>query len=161
MSAALELHVPVAGVAVACGDEVLSAVGLGSCVAVMLHDPVRGVAGMAHVLLPDTTLTRDTGRPGKCANSAIPHLVELMQAAGAGRALVARIAGGAAMFAALAPGGVNMGERNAEAVRNALATAGIPVVGEDVGGEHGRSVYFHVATGVVEVISLRLGRRVL
>lgn len=161
MPAALELHVPVAGVAVACGDEVLSAVGLGSCVAVMVHDPVRGIAGMAHVLLPDTTLTRDTGRPGKCANSAVPHLIELMQEAGAGRGLVARIAGGAAMFAALAPGGVNMGERNAEAVRNALATAGIPVVGEDVGGEHGRSVYFHVATGVVEVISLRLGRRVL
>lgn len=161
MPAALELHVPVAGVAVACGDEVLSAVGLGSCVAVMVHDPVRGIAGMAHVLLPDTTLTRDTGRPGKCANSAIPHLIELMQEAGAGRGLVARIAGGAAMFAALAPGGVNMGERNAEAVRTALASAGIPVVGEDVGGEHGRSVYFHVATGVVEVISLRLGRRVL
>lgn len=161
MPAALELHVPVAGVAVAGGDEVLSAVGLGSCVAVMLHDPVHGVAGMAHVLLPDTTLTRDTRRPGKCANSAIPHLMELMQEAGAGRGLVARIAGGAAMFAALAPGGVNMGERNAEAVRAALATAGIPVVGEDVGGEHGRSVYFHVATGVVEVISLRLGRRVL
>ena len=161
MPAALELHVPVAGVAVACGDEVLSAVGLGSCVAVMVHDPVRGIAGMAHVLLPDTALTRDTGRPGKCAKNACPKLLELIEEAGAGPGLVARIAGGAAMFAALAPGGVNMGERNADAVRAALATAGIPVVGEDVGGEHGRSVYFHVATGVVEVISLRLGRRVL
>lgn len=161
MTDALGLHVPVAGVAVASGEQVLSAVGLGSCVAVMVHDPVHRVAGMAHVLLPDTALTRDTSRPGKCANTAVPHLVEQMQAAGAGAGLVARIAGGAAMFAALAPGGVNMGERNADAVRAALATAGIPVVGEDVGGEHGRSVYFHAPTGRVDVVSLRAGRRVL
>jgi chemotaxis protein CheD len=154
------VHVPVAGVAVAVAGQ-LSAVGLGSCVAVMLHDPARGIGGMAHVLLPDTALTRDQGKPGKCANTAVPHLVALMQAAGAGSGLVARCAGGAAMFAALAPGGVNIGERNVVAVRAALAAAGIPVVGEDVGGGHGRSVYFDPGTGGVEVVSLRHGRRVL
>ncbi len=161
MPAGAALHVPVAGLAVGHGDDMLSAVGLGSCVAVMLHDPARGIGGMAHVLLPDAALSRDQTRPGKFATTAVPALVGLMRDAGAGDGLVARLAGGAAMFAALAPGGVNMGERNTVAVRTALAAAGIPVLGEDVGGGYGRSVYFTPGCGTVEVVSLRHGRRVL
>lgn len=154
-------HVPVAGAAVATGDGLLSALGLGSCVAVMLHDPLRRIGGMAHVLLPDEHLSRDKSRPAKFGSTAVAHILDLMRNAGSGGAVVARVAGGASMFAALTPGGVPMGARNVSAVREALARAGIPLVGEDVGGEHGRSVYFEVATGLVRVVSLREGERVL
>ena len=78
------------------------------------------------------------------------------------RRIRARIAGGASMFGALmGAGGVNIGERNVVAVRAALDRAGIPLVADDTGSDYGRSVFFFVDDGRVEVRSLRRGSRVL
>lgn len=161
MITAVDTHVPVAGVAIAADRGTLSALGLGSCVAVMLHDPVRRIGAMAHVLLPDESQSRDRSRPGKFGSTAVSHLLGLLRDAGATDAIVARLAGGASMFATIQSGSGNIGERNALSVRAALIDAGIPVVGEDLGGAHGRSVYFDVATGEARVVSLRHGSRVL
>jgi chemotaxis protein CheD len=93
----------------------------------------------------------------------VPLLVAEMSALGAraGR-ITGRLVGGASMFAnLLASGGMNIGDRNVEAARAALALAGVPLLGEDVGGEHGRSVYFHVHDGRLEIRSLRRGNREL
>ena len=66
------------------------------------------------------------------------------------------------MFANLiATNSINIGERNIASVRSVLERAKIPIVGEDVGSDHGRSVYLFVADGRVEVRSLRKGLRVL
>jgi chemotaxis protein CheD len=66
------------------------------------------------------------------------------------------------MFGQLAAGsGVNVGERNIAATREVLAAHNIPLVGEDTGLDYGRSVYFHLADGRVEVRSLKVGDRVL
>lgn len=131
----------------------LVALGLGSCVAIMLHDPVACAGGMAHVLLPSPTLARDQSNPAKFPETAVPFLVGRLSALGAEpRRLVAKLAGGASMFSQLmAPGTVHMGERNAVAARLALRAAGIPLVREALGGERGRSVRFHVDDGRVEV----------
>ena len=76
--------------------------------------------------------------------------------------IVAKIAGGASMFGQLVNGtGINVGERNIVATREALARAGIPILAEDTGLDYGRSVYFHLADGRVEVRSLKKGDRVL
>jgi chemotaxis protein CheD len=56
---------------------------------------------------------------------------------------------------------INVGERNVAAVRAALANVKVPIVGEDVGSDHGRSVYLFIEDGRVEVRSLRKGSRVL
>jgi chemotaxis protein CheD len=78
------------------------------------------------------------------------------------RRITARIAGGASMFAVLAaPGTVQMGERNIVAAREALRAAGLPVVGEDVGADYGRTVRFRVADGRMEISSVMHGLRVL
>jgi len=58
-------------------------------------------------------------------------------------------------------GGINIGERNIAAVREALASRRIEIVGEDTGSDHGRSVYFYLTDGRVEVRSVRKGSRVL
>jgi len=88
----------------------------------------------------------------------VPLLVEEMRRIGAKGNLTAKIAGGASMFATLLPaGGVNMGERNVTATREALRRHGIPIVGEDTGGEHGRSVYFNLRDGAVLIRSLKAG----
>ena len=132
-------------------DGVLITLGLGSCVAIMLHDPHARVGGMAHILLPSRSLAHDQTNPAKFPETAVPFLVTRLVAAGADRhRLVAKLAGGASMFAQLmTPGSVQMGERNLAAARTALRDAAIPIVGEAVGGGRGRSVRFHTSDGRV------------
>ena len=131
---------------------VLVSLGLGSCVAIMLHDPQAGVGGMAHVLLPSRSLARDQDNPAKFPETAVPFLIQRMLPLGAARnRLVAKLAGGASMFAQLmSPGSVQMGERNIVASRAALREVAIPVVGEAVGGDRGRTVRFWPQDGRVE-----------
>jgi chemotaxis protein CheD len=131
---------------------VIVTLGLGSCVAIMLHDPGACLGAMAHVLLPSHSLARDQSNPAKFPETAVPFLVHRMLVAGANRhRLVAKLAGGASMFAQLmTPGTVQMGERNIAASRAALREAAIPIIGEAVGGERGRSVRFWPQNGRVE-----------
>ena len=157
-----EIRVKVADYAVSQGDVVLASVGLGSCVAIALYDARTCVGGLAHILVPNPALARDTSNPAKFPSTAVPLLVEEMRRRGATTGITAKIAGGASMFASLMPaGGINMGERNAVATRQALQAAGVPLVAEDIGGEHGRSVYFHLRDGRLEIRSLKIGNSVL
>lgn len=137
-------------------DGVLVTLGLGSCVAIMLHDSVAAVGGMVHVLLPSRQLARDGSNPARFPETAVPFLIERLVAAGALRTrLLGKLAGGASMFAQLmTPGALQMGERNVAAARDALRRAAIPIVGEAVGGARGRSVRFYVADGRVEIRSV-------
>src|SRR2546421_9189737 len=144
-----ETIVKVADWAAGRADAMLLTLGLGSCVAIMLHDPRACAGAMAHILLPSKSLARDAANPAKFPETAVPLLVQRLTALGADpRLLVAKLAGGASMFAQLmTPGSVQMGERNIVAVRDVLRRAGIPVTAEAVGGGAGRSGRFHVAGG--------------
>ncbi|HWH02753.1 MAG TPA: chemotaxis protein CheD [Gemmatimonadales bacterium] len=135
------------------GTSDLLTLGLGSCVAIMLYDKETKVGAMAHVLLPSRSLARDATNPAKFPETAVPLLIQRMTQLGADpRRMVAKLAGGASMFAALmTPGTIQMGERNVVASRNALREAAIPIVGEAVGGGQGRSVRFHLADGSIEI----------
>ena len=158
-----EIIVRVADLQVGGPGDVLVTVGLGSCIAIVLHDPVARVGGLAHVLLPSPALSRREQNPAKCPQTALPLLLEQMARLGASpRRITARIAGGASMFAGLtAPGTVNMGERNVVATRNALMGAGIPIVAADVGRDYGRTVRFRVMDGRVDISSVAHGSRAL
>ena len=137
-------------------EDLLVTLGLGSCVAICLHDRVAKVGGLAHVLLPEPALARDRHNFAKFAATAVPMLMaELAEMGARARRLEARLAGGASMFATLmVPGSLNMGERNIRASREALRKAGIPILGEAVGGDFGRSVRFAVAEGRTVVSSV-------
>ena len=144
------------------GEVVVMTLGLGSCVAIVLHDARAGAGAMAHVLLPSPSLARDRSNPAKFPETAVPLLVQRLAALGAQpERLTARLVGGAAMFAAVTPGVAHMGERNVLAAREACQRARIPVIAEDTGGDHGRSVYLHLPDGRVEVRSVRRGTREL
>jgi len=136
---------------------VLYTLGLGSCVAIVLYDSDRKVGGLAHALLPEPRAGR-SGPPARYASTAVDALIGLMETSGASRRrLRAKLAGGASMFdSVLTEGGRQLGMRNVDAARAALARAGIPVDREDVGGTHGRSVYLHVDQGHVIVSSVML-----
>ena len=157
-----EVRVKVADHAIAGDGQHLVTLGLGSCVAIAIHAPRARLGALAHVLLPDTSIARNQGNPARFADRAVPLLVEALRARGAGEPLVAKLVGGAGMFAQLLrQGGVNMGARNTESARAALRLAGVAVVAEDTGGDYGRSVWFDTASGTVTVRSLRGGDRVL
>jgi chemotaxis protein CheD len=158
-----ERLVSVADWAVDQGDVVLVTLGLGSCVAIAIHDAGSGVGGMAHVLLPSASLAAERDKPARFPETGVPYLLERLRESGAARArLRARLVGGAAMFANLQdPGVASIGERNVLATRDALQRAGVPVVGEDTGGDYGRSVYFFLESGRVEIRSYAHGDRTL
>jgi chemotaxis protein CheD len=136
---------------------VLSTSGLGSCLGVGLYDESTGVAGLAHVMLPDAPA--EPSNPAKYTDSGIAVLLEAMRTEGANVEDVrAKLAGGSAMF------GFDsqehpIGERNVETARTVLERRGVPVVAEDVGGDSGRSVRFHGATGELVVRSASAERR--
>jgi chemotaxis protein CheD len=142
----------------------LVAYGLGSCVAICLFDPVAGVAGMAHVVLPGADPSEQPN--AKFAGSALPTLVREMTALGSGRDVRrfhARLVGGAQILAIGGAGSLpRIGAKNAEAVRQALRQAAIPVRAEDLGGGFGRTVWFDPRdAGVVRVHTVKGGERLL
>jgi chemotaxis protein CheD len=159
----MDIRINVAEHAVAGAGDTLVTIGLGSCVAIMLYEPETCIGGLAHVLLPDESMARERTNPAKFSSTAVPLLVQEMLCRGADRGnIVAKLVGGASMFASLLPaGGINIGERNVQAARRALEAASIPLLAEEVGRDHGRSVYFRLDDGSVEVRSLKRGNRVL
>jgi chemotaxis protein CheD len=111
------------------------------------------------VLLPSPSLTRADANPAKFPQSAVPRLLELMVADGARpERVTGRLAGGASMFASLAPPGtIQMGERNLVAARQALSSHRVRLIGEAVGGDFGRTVRLRVCDGAVEVRTVAHG----
>lgn len=135
-------------------------VGLGSCVAIALHDALARVGGLAHVLLPQVIGQGEPNR-AKFASTAVPLLIEDMRALGASGPFVAKLAGGASLFGPLMAIGGTIGARNIEAARAALEDARVPVIGEDVGGVAGRTVILDVGTGTLLVKTVRGGERAI
>jgi chemotaxis protein CheD len=154
-----EIIVGVADLRAGTARDVLVTVGLGSCVAILLHDAQACVGGLAHVLLPTPALSRKDSNPAKFPQTALPLLLELMGRQGAStRRITARLVGGASMFAGLSsPGTIQMGERNIVACRQALYQHGLALTGEATGGDYGRTVKLRVADGRVEVSSVAHG----
>ena len=147
--------------AVAKGHCRIVTIGLGSCVAIAIHDRLAKIGGLAHVLLPDASLGRSVENRARYASSAVPLLLDEMRALGSAGPWVGTLVGGAALFGPLLAYGGTIGTRNVAAARAALSAVRVPVVAEDVGGESGRTVSFDVHTGQVSVRSVRGGDRVL
>lgn len=121
---------------------------LGSCIGIALYDLKAGVGGMAHVMLPEAT--GPTESPGKFADTGVDSLLQDVLKGGASRSrLLAKIAGGAAMFGAASDTGI--GARNAKAVMERLKKHEIKLVAHEVGGNKGRRMSLNPQTGDVEV----------
>lgn len=146
---------------VAQGRGRLVSIGLGSCVAIAIHDPVAKVGALAHVLLPEAARGQAVENRARYAKTAVPLLLEEMRARGAKGPFVAKLAGGAGVFGRILSASARVGQRNIEASRAALKVARVRIVGEDVGGESGRTVAFDVASGQLHVRSVRGGERVV
>ena len=109
--------------------DMITTLGLGSCIGIALYDPVTKIGGLAHIMLPDSTQMRNNTNIAKFADTGIEELVKRMVAAGASKSrLVAKIAGGAKMFEVSGLSAIgNVGERNALASKAKLKQMGIPL----------------------------------
>lgn len=136
----------------------LKTTGLGSCVGLTLYDPVARISGMAHIMLPSSTIAREGSELNKAkyADTAIPELIERMRNTGAVLPrMVAKMAGGAQMFAfAMASESMRIGPRNVDSCKSLLDTYGIPLAAEDTGGNYGRTIELLGDTGVLVIRSV-------
>ncbi|MBX0322832.1 chemotaxis protein CheD [Halomicroarcula sp. F13] len=140
------IKVGIAEYRVTTDEAVLTTSGLGSCIGVGIYDEVSGAAGLVHVMLP-TAEDVEGGNRAKFADTGVAALVEALEAEGASRdGMRAKIAGGSDMLD-FSENGPSIGSRNADQVKETLAAFDIPVLGEDVGGDHGRSLRLESDTG--------------
>ncbi|HSW51039.1 MAG TPA: chemotaxis protein CheD [Bryobacteraceae bacterium] len=129
-------------------EGVLVTYALGSCIALMIHDPVAGVGGLLHFMLPESSLDRTKAQqnPFMFADTGIPKLFRTAYELGAEkRRMQVAAAGGAQVLDS--EGMFNIGKRNHLAMRKILWKAGVMVHAEDVGGTTSRTVRLEVASG--------------
>ena len=132
---------------------------LGSCVGIFLYDPVQKIAGLSHVLLPESNSSSGDKNIMKYADTAIEELVRRMELMGCRRnMLVAKIAGGADMFSF---SGLSIGQRNVETTKRELARLQIKLVAEDTGSNYGRTVECDPETGNMIIKTLQQKYKVI
>lgn len=144
--------VNIAQIKVARPPEILCALGLGSCVGVVLFDPVNHVCGMLHVLLP---ASREGDRSTKYVDSGLSKLrEEVIRAGASGSRLRAKLAGGAEVLMPAGGSVIPVGRQNGSECLRILSEMGISVEGKDLGGTSGRSVYFETETCIMRIKKL-------
>lgn len=143
------VKVGMADLKIASSPDLLTTLGLGSCIGLTLYDPVAKIGGLVHYMLPDSTKLKNNTNIAKFGDTGIKELYRLVIEQGASkRRLVAKIAGGAKMFEVSGLSNVgHVGERNAEAAKEVLKELGIPLVAEDTGLNYGRTVVLDCETG--------------
>ncbi|WP_336001661.1 chemotaxis protein CheD [Halorientalis halophila] len=150
------VKVGIAEYEVTTAEATLTTSGLGSCLGVALYDEAAGVAGLVHVMLPSAEGVENP-TAAKYADTGIETLLVEMERAGAARDRVrAKVAGGSDMLD-FSENGSGIGVRNMEQVEATLDAFGIPIVSEDVGGDHGRSLRLEGSSGDLLVKSANKG----
>ncbi len=153
------IRVGMADIKVACHPAILTTLGLGSCVGITLYDKKKKIIGMAHIMLPSSKIASANTNRAKFADTGIVDLLAEMVSLGANRKeIVSKIAGGAQMFNfAGSNETLKIGARNAEASKLVLKELGIPVVSEDTGGNHGRTIEISSEDGKLMVKTIGYG----
>ncbi|MGE3276433.1 MAG: chemotaxis protein CheD [Vicinamibacterales bacterium] len=137
-------------------EDVIVTHALGSCVSVTLSDPVSGIGGLIHVLLPDSKINpqRAAEQPAAFADTGLPLFVDTAVKRGLlKKRTVVTLAGGAEVANAGGVGSFNIGRRNILAVKNLLWKLGLLIKAESVGGTQVRTVHLQVGSGRVRVTS--------
>lgn len=152
------ITVGISDLAVGNMEDTLVTYALGSCVGICLYDQRRKIGGLAHIMLPcSKDVPNSTDNYKKFADTGIFLLSKEMVKKGADfKSLTAKIAGGAQMFAS-ANATFNIGERNINAVKQVLGNNNIQIIAEQTGSNIGRTIYFNVDNGMVEVKSAMMG----
>ncbi len=135
-------------------DDVLVTYSLGSCVGVVLYDPVACVGGMVHCMLPSSAIdpAKAHATPGMFVDTGVPALIravlDMRNADGStavASRLIAKVAGAASLLDGR--GTFNIGERNYIVLRQVLWENHIQVAAEETGGTIARTLYLYMSSG--------------
>jgi len=154
-----EIKVGIADMNTASSPDKIVTVGLGSCIGIVIYDKFKGLGGLAHIMLPDSTQFNNVTNPLKFADLAVPILIDKLESMGAvKRNMKAKIAGGASMFNFSDKSMImDIGNRNGIAVKSVLNKYDIPIIGEDIGGNKGRTMILDTADGIVLIKTVGIG----
>jgi chemotaxis protein CheD len=151
---AQRLVVGIAELAVGRDDSLLVTHALGSCLGIVAYDPVAAVAGMLHVMMPNSAINPDKAsvRPGMFVDTGVPLLFQKCYAAGARKErMLVKVAGGAARAQNGETDSFQIGKRNLLMLRRILWKNGVLIRGQEVGGTVSRDLLCDVSTGEVSV----------
>jgi len=142
---------------------ILTTLGLGSCVGITLFDKYIKVAGLAHIMLPSSREIKKNSNKAKFADTGIELLLEKMVVIGASKKnVVAKIAGGAQMFSFNSKSDIlKIGQRNTIATKEKLKELNIPIISEDVGGNYGRTIELDSKDGSLLVKTIGHGINII
>lgn len=126
----------------------ITTIGLGSCVGIVLYSMSSDWCGLLHILLPSSLEIKNNTNRAKFADTGIEDLIQELSKKGlTANMLLAKIAGGAAMFQFNSNTDLgSIGDRNVKAVKTILEKFRIPIVAEDVGKDYGRTIIFDPAS---------------
>ncbi|WP_026893826.1 chemotaxis protein CheD [Clostridiisalibacter paucivorans] len=142
---------------------VLTTLGLGSCVGIVLYDKSTKVAGLAHIMLPSSKEIKNNSNKAKFADTAVEVLIKEMIKLGANKKkLWAKLAGGAQMFSFNSSNNIlKIGERNVIASKEKLSKLNIPIIAEDTGGNFGRTIEIDAESGSLLVKTIGHGNNII
>ena len=135
------------------GDSIITH-ALGSCLGVTLHDPVAGVGGMIHIMLPLSKIDKEKAKknPYMFVDTGIPEMFKKAYALGATKEnITVKVAGGAHILDI--DRNFNIGERNYTMLRKILWKNNVLITSEDVGGDISRTLTLEVDTGTATIRS--------
>lgn len=128
---------------------------LGSCVAACIRDPVAGVGGMNHFMLPGRAPAgwEENSHAARYGHYAMEKLINEVLKLGARRdRLEIKLFGGASIIKSTR---ISVGEENIRFVKGYLAAEGLPIASEDLGGFYPRRIHYFVKTGKIFRLLLR------
>ena len=135
-------------------DDLIVTYALGSCIAVIVHDPKRKVGGMIHYMLPLSEIAPEKAKdkPAMFADTGIPELFRTMYGMGCDKKdLVVKVAGGGALYDD--KGLFSIGKRNYTVLRKMFWKVGVIIAAEDVGGAKSRTARLWVGDGRCTIAS--------
>jgi len=137
------------------GGDRLVTYALGSCLGICVHDPVAGVGGLLHVMLPSSDIDPQKAQrnPFMFVDTGVPELFRAAYRAGAQKErLIVKVIGGASTGDSEQPDSFQVGKRNVLTLKKLLWKNGVILRAEDVGGQRlSRTVFMQVGSGEVLV----------
>ena len=144
------------------GDTIITH-ALGSCLGIIVYDPVVKVGGLLHVMLPQSSIdpAKAASNPSMFVDTGVPRLFKECYKLGAKKEkMIIKVAGGAAINEnpgrdGEAGGGdfFKIGKRNFVMLRKLLWKNGVLIEAHDVGSNISRTLQVEIATGAVTVSS--------
>ncbi len=157
------IQVGMADLKLATAPDKLMTAGLGSCIGICLFDKGVGKGGMAHIMLPSSSLAKSNLNHAKFADTAVVLLIDELVELGCNRnRLLAKYAGGSQMFKFSGESDImKIGIRNAQAVEENLNKHKIRILAHDAGGNYGRTITFDPKSGDLLIRTIGHGERII